>query len=174
MNGNKITEEEIQYEVSLNILEEQRYYLIKYIDPQHHFAYLRSKHLFTLEDEELVKSFVTRKQQAEKFLDILLRKGPNCYKGLVNAILKNGTQTFLVTRLNKEYEKKKIHLHNLLTGSKPLDPNANIGVDPDCLPRPTAGLMAGRSKSPMENSSIDPLSVTSSKSSCNYCDESNI
>ena len=63
---------------------------------------------------------------------------------------------------------------DLLTGSKPLDPNANIGVDPDCLPRPTAGLMAGRSKSPMENSSIDPLSVTSSKSSCTYCDESNL
>lgn len=35
-----------------------------------------------------------------------------CYKALVDALLKNKTQTFLVTRLNKEFEKKKIRLHS--------------------------------------------------------------
>lgn len=139
MNGNKIKEEEILHEVRLNILEEQRHYLCKHLNPQDHFAYLRSKHLLTREDEELIKSEVTSKRRAERFLDILVQKGPNCYKSLVDALLKNGTQLFLAEKLNKEYERKKINLHNLLTGSEPMDPRGDIGVDPAALPRPTVG-----------------------------------
>lgn len=94
------------------ILEEQRHYLCKHLNPQDHFAYLRSKHLLTREDEELIKSEVTSKRRAERFLDILVQKGPNCYKSLVDALLKNGTQLFLAEKLNKEYERKKINLHS--------------------------------------------------------------
>lgn len=66
----------------------------------------------TREDEELIKSEVTSKRRAERFLDILVQKGPNCYKSLVDALLKNGTQLFLAEKLNKEYERKKINLHS--------------------------------------------------------------
>ncbi|XP_048777522.1 B-cell lymphoma/leukemia 10-like isoform X2 [Ostrea edulis] len=161
MNDNNISEEEIQYE----ILEEQRFYLCKHLDPQNHFAYLRSKHLLTADEEEIIKSHSSRTQRAEKFLDILLQKGPMCYKALVDALLKNKTQTFLVTRLNKEFEKKKIRLHNLLTGSTPPDPNANIGVDSEVLPIPTVGSMVCQSlnKVPMENGGSEYSSLTSDK-----------
>lgn len=165
MNGKNVSEEEIQYEVSLNILEEQRFYLCKYLEPQNHFAYLRSKHLLTAEDEEVIKFQISRKQRAEKFLDILLQKEPMCYMGLVDAILKNGTQTFIVTKLNQEYERKKIQLHNLLTGSKPVDPNANIDVDPDCLPEPKVGtlLYKRNERIPVETPESKPSSLESDK-----------
>lgn len=45
-------------------------------------------------------------------LDLLHDKGPKAYDHLCDAILDNGTQTFIVTELNQLFEKKLQELYN--------------------------------------------------------------
>ncbi|XP_061165294.1 B-cell lymphoma/leukemia 10-like isoform X2 [Saccostrea echinata] len=132
MKSNSITNDDVEMEI-LQILEDQRFYLCKYLEPENYYAYLRSKHVMTGEDEEEIKSLRTRRQRAERFLDILILKGPACFKALVDAILRNGTQPHLAAKLNKEYERRRINLHiDLRLKSVRVD----LDIDVNMLPKP--------------------------------------
>ncbi|XP_062608518.1 B-cell lymphoma/leukemia 10-like [Saccostrea cucullata] len=136
MKSNSITSEELDMEI-LQILEDQRFYLCKYMEPQNYYAYLRSKHVMTAEDEEEIKSLRTRRQRAERFLDILLLKGPTCFKALVDAILRNGTQPHLAAKLNKEYERfRRINLNDKGADLRHNSVRIDLDIDVNLLPKP--------------------------------------
>lgn len=65
-----------------------------------------------------------------------------------------------------------VFITDLLTGSEPMDPRGDIGVDPTSLPRPTAGSIEKQNsyKSHIDSASS---SLTTYKTSCISSNDSN-
>ncbi|KAK3088304.1 hypothetical protein FSP39_017281 [Pinctada imbricata] len=156
--GKTASEEEILDAIKIEILEEKRAYLCKYLDPKSYFPSLRSASLIDSDDEELILAEPTRKRRCEKLLDILMLRGPLCYEGLIRAIQYVRTQTFLVETLNKELEKRKNNLNTLLKGPVPSQ-EIDLAVDTSILPKPTPRRVG--QTVPVEDSYETSLSSTS-------------
>ena len=63
-----------------NILRNCRKVLVEDMEPNKVLLQMVDPHLFTTEDEHEVKAEKTRHEQAEKFLDMLVRKGARAYE----------------------------------------------------------------------------------------------
>lgn len=131
----KVEEGEILENAKRYILDEKRSYLCKYLNPEDHFDFLRSKFIITRDDSENIKKETTQTSKVGKLLDILLTKGPQAYEMLVLSIQRNKTQTFLVEMLNKEFEKRKNALIALLK-DKQCSIEVDLKVDVNTLPKP--------------------------------------
>ncbi|XP_057300888.1 caspase-2-like [Hydractinia symbiolongicarpus] len=70
-----------------DVLEEKRYILCKDIDPQRFFPFLRSKQILDQDNEEDINYERTRLRRAERFLDILVTKGPDAFDYFCEALL---------------------------------------------------------------------------------------
>ncbi|XP_013406688.1 uncharacterized protein LOC106171096 [Lingula anatina] len=95
------------YHVKLQILEESRPLLCKNLQPKRHYAYLRSVNILSEDDCAEINHEVTPSSQAGKFLDILQKRGPTVYYHLCQALLKEGSQLFLLRHLNEEFERRR-------------------------------------------------------------------
>lgn len=154
MNAYIASETEILENVKRNILEEKRSYLCKFLNPDDHFDFLRSKSTLTKDDQDVIRNEVTRTAKAGKLLDILLTKGPKAYEMLAFSIHRNGTQTFLVKMLNKEFENKKnsyIALLNKTTNTTEVD----LRVDTHSLPNPSSNSKSSKTCTESDDGSLD-------------------
>lgn len=91
----------------IQILEEKRDVLCKYMNPERYMDHLRSKFVINEEDKEEIEYEKTRRKRASVMIDILLRKGGGAYDVFVSAIQMDRTQTELVQILHLEYERRR-------------------------------------------------------------------
>lgn len=89
------------------VLEEVRVQFCKNFTPKQHYAYLRSKRILTKDDCEEIEHCVTSTDKANKFLDIVIQKGFPGFVHLCCALDYNGTQTFLLSLLNRKFAAAK-------------------------------------------------------------------
>ena len=89
------------------VLEELRDLLVRDLQPDKHFAFLRSKAVLDEEDCEEIESRPTRRKKSELFLDILQKKGESGFDYFCESFIKCGkTQLHLLNRILDAYEDK--------------------------------------------------------------------
>ena len=89
------------------VLEELREDLVKDIDPQRFYASLRSNRVIDGDDEEEIRSGITRKRRAECFLNILSTKGSNGFDYFCKALLEATGQQFLLRNMLNAFQMKR-------------------------------------------------------------------
>ncbi|XP_071510298.1 uncharacterized protein [Diadema antillarum] len=81
------------------VLEANRPFLCKHLDPGRHFSYLRSKRHFDLRTVELIKHNVTSEDKVNCFIDQLMIKGPDAVAAFLDSLLQNRVEQFVFSRL---------------------------------------------------------------------------
>lgn len=99
----RISDEEL-YLLKQDVLDRLRTQLVENIDPQAHFPYLKSKNVLSASDCDEINAQVTRIAKADRFVDIIARRGPKAYDKLCRSLDRNGTQTFLLRAMNRKLE----------------------------------------------------------------------
>lgn len=107
-----LTEEEL-VRIKKMVLTAARKEMVRNVDPQRHFTFLRAKLVLDERDCEEISAAKSRIASAELFVDILLRKGPNGYDHFCGALMYEKTQLFLLEHLNRTFEilKSKVKTH---------------------------------------------------------------
>lgn len=89
------------------MLNELRDILVRDLQPDRHFAFLRSKRVLDEDDCEEINANTTRRKKAEQFLDILSMKGESAFDFFCESFIKNGkTQLHLLNQILDAYEEK--------------------------------------------------------------------
>ena len=88
--------------------------LSRNLEPSRHFGYLRSASVLNSEDQETINNQPTRRQRAEKLVDILRTKGPRAFDALCGSLEKDRTQLFLLSELNLSLEREIGRVYSLL------------------------------------------------------------
>ena len=98
--------EEDMAKIKNKVLEVLRAQLVDHIDPRRFVTYLRAHSVLDQRECDEIKSASGRSrcEGAEKFLDVLATKSSHGYDQFCNAIMKDKTQMFLLTALNKKVE----------------------------------------------------------------------
>lgn len=99
----RISDEDL-YLLKQNVLDSLRTKLVENIDPQAHFPYLKTKNVLSGSDCDEINAQVTRIAKADRFVDIISRRGPKAYDQLCQSLNRNGTQTFLLRAMNCKLE----------------------------------------------------------------------
>lgn len=86
--------------IKLHVLELIRTEIVSNVEPRRHFTYLRSKNVLDERDCDEIKAIPSRAASAEKFLDVLARKGAKGYDEFCKALIDDQTQTFLLTKMS--------------------------------------------------------------------------
>lgn len=94
------TEEDLR-EIKAQVLIYLRAKLVENVDPGRYVTHLRSRFVLDERDCDEIKNTRSRAASAEAFLDILGRKGSPAYDEFCKALLKDGTQIFLLEAMNK-------------------------------------------------------------------------
>ncbi|XP_022107061.1 B-cell lymphoma/leukemia 10-like [Acanthaster planci] len=99
--------EEYLHSLHNKVLEENRDFLCRNgtIEPKHHFTYLRSKGILNREICEEINHVVGPMARASRFIDELQRNGgPKAFTCFLESLRRDGTQIFVLRRLNKALE----------------------------------------------------------------------
>ena len=100
----EVSEDEL-YLLKQEVLDQLRTRLVENVDPQAHFPYLKSKNVLGEGDCDEINAQVTRIAKADRFVDIIARRGPKAYDELCRSLHRNGTQMFLLKAMNCKLEK---------------------------------------------------------------------
>ncbi|XP_071096463.1 B-cell lymphoma/leukemia 10-like [Haliotis cracherodii] len=128
--------------IKVEILREKRAQLVKFLNPDRHYDFLRSQCVLSGDDCEEINHKVTRRQKASLMLDKLLDHGGNAYDRLCESLLRERTQMFLLKSLNMEYENKMNNCKALFQASVNRSTTIKLAVDTDTLPRPPPPTLA--------------------------------
>lgn len=86
--------------IKQNVLVHLRKELVDNVDPRRYMTFLRSNYVLDERDCDEIKSGPSRHASAEKFFDLLAKKGPKGYDEFCNALMYDKTQLFLLTSMN--------------------------------------------------------------------------
>eukprot|EP00794_Sanderia_malayensis_P015629 gene15629-17207_t len=105
---------EMQEEVSelyLNwkqeILKELRPFIVKNLQPEKLYTYLRSCEVFDEDDEEEIEAQITRRKKSESLIDFIGKRGDKGFDSFCEAIRQNTTQLFILRSILDSFQKKK-------------------------------------------------------------------
>ena len=90
--------------IKLAVLDLIRTEIVSNVEPRRHFTYLRSRNVLDERDCDEIKAIPSRAASAEKFLDILMKKGSKGYDEFCKALMYDQTQTFLLTKLSMKLD----------------------------------------------------------------------
>ena len=93
-------EEKDLNEIKQKVLVHLRKELVDNVDPRRYMTFLRSKFVLDERDCDEIKSGPSRHASAEKFFDLLAKKGPTGYDEFCNALFYDKTQLFLLTSMS--------------------------------------------------------------------------
>ena len=99
--------------IKQNVLVHLRQELVDNVDPRRYMTFLRSKYVLDERDCDVIKSTPSRHASAEKFFDLLAKKGSSGYDEFCNALLYDKTQVFLLTSMNTTLQILKAKTKNL-------------------------------------------------------------
>ena len=89
------------------VLNENRDYLCRTITPSRHYPYLRQESVLSLEGQELIESKATGSAKANTLIDELQKNGgPKAYTAFIEALLREKTQSHVISTLNRALEEK--------------------------------------------------------------------
>lgn len=126
-------EQRILWQAKINALESLRQLLSRCLNPQRHYAYLRSQKILNLDDQERIENTAfTTAERAGKFLDVLVTKGPNAFDELYNSIKTEGTQTFLLQEMNRCLEENLRRLQRPAHDNRVMLTDNNLPGPPKC------------------------------------------
>ncbi|XP_077968983.1 uncharacterized protein LOC120335668 isoform X2 [Styela clava] len=109
-----LTEEELERELEITVLNRMRNYLCDHLEPERFFPYLQTKEYLDQDSCEQIRNERTTKSRVNKMLDILIKSGPQPLKALIKAIQKSGTtQKFILEKLREENVKIHSNPYNL-------------------------------------------------------------
>lgn len=90
--------------IKLAVLDLIRTEIVSNVEPRRHFTYLRSRNVLDERDCDEIKAIPSRAASAEKFLDILMKKGSKGYDEFCKALMYDQTQTFLLTKMSMKLD----------------------------------------------------------------------
>lgn len=135
-------EQQVSSHLKSTILQEQRGLLVSNLTVDRHMDFLRSKYILSEDDCEEICAEKTRRKRASRFLDIMLTKGPAAFDAFLEALRQDGTQTFLLESLNRDYENRIYNFRDLMAPQR----NRPLGrvippppMQPPPPPNPTLG-----------------------------------
>ncbi|EDO33300.1 predicted protein [Nematostella vectensis] len=102
-----VLQDNLYWELKIEVLQELRDDLVKNLYPDKFFAYLRAKRVLDKDDCEDIGAERTRRKQAEKFLDILESKGPDAFMEFCEFLRQNKTQLFLLRKIVERFNEKR-------------------------------------------------------------------
>ena len=92
-------------ETKFEVLDNLRDILVRDLQPEKHFAFLRSKTVLDEDDCEEICAKTTRRKKAEQFLDILKTKGESGFDYFCKSFIECGkTQLHLLNKVLDAYE----------------------------------------------------------------------
>ena len=99
---------ELYTEYKRQTLEELQLVLVKDIEPKRLYAFLRSNGIFDEDDQDVIESDrAPRRVRAERFIDILSKKGDKGFNAFCQCILQTLTgQLHLLKKILKVFEEK--------------------------------------------------------------------
>jgi len=98
---------EFYAECKRETLRELRDVLVRDLDPAKFYAFLRSKSVLDIDDQDEIECEKVRRRKAEKFLDILESKNFNGFDALCECLLeKIAGQLHLLQKILKKFELK--------------------------------------------------------------------
>lgn len=101
-----LTEEELERELEISVLNRMRSYLCDHLEPERFFPYLQTKEYLDQDSCEQIRNAGTTKSRTNKMLDVLIKSGPQPLKALTKAIQRSGpTQKFILEKLREENDK---------------------------------------------------------------------
>ena len=131
----RISDEDL-YLLKQNVLGCLRTKLVENIDPQAHFPYLKTKNVLSGSDCDEINAQVTRIAKADRFVDIISRRGPNAYDQLCESLRRDGTQIFLLKAMNcklgelrQSYEQECENLQRMRFVNNQLNPPIPASFD---------------------------------------------
>ena len=90
----------------MQVLEDSLDLLSRNLEPQRHYAYLRSARVLTSDDQETIDHLPTRRQRVMALVDILRTRGPAAFNALCGSLEQDRTQVFLLSALNTALERQ--------------------------------------------------------------------
>ena len=103
-----VSDEEVYANLRTEVLEDLREDIVAKLAPHKLYSYLRQHRILDAEDQEMIEAKVTRRQKAEKFLDILSTKGPDGFDRFCEGIEKRCTgQLDLLRLILTEFDRRK-------------------------------------------------------------------
>jgi hypothetical protein len=89
------------------------------LQPEKHFAFLRTKRVFDEDDCEEINAKPTRRKKAELFLDILRKKGDSGFDYFCESFIECGkTQLHILNQILDAYEEKIYDNEGITSGSR--------------------------------------------------------
>ncbi|KAL8606411.1 hypothetical protein ACOMHN_060316 [Nucella lapillus] len=110
--------------------------LVNNLMPDRHMDFLRSKHILSREDCEVINCLNSQQRRASKFLDILEMKGAGAYDALCASLREEGTQTFLLTQLHQDFEQRQRRYQDLIGQRKSTQTQLSLSPPPIQPPPP--------------------------------------
>ncbi len=91
----------------LEVFKELRQYLVKNLEPDKLYTFLRSCDNLDEGDEEEIRSQVRRTRRNEMLIDLITNRGSEGFDNFCEAIRQNTTQLFVLRKILHCFHKKK-------------------------------------------------------------------
>ncbi|XP_041481423.1 uncharacterized protein LOC121428686 [Lytechinus variegatus] len=119
------------------VLESNLPFLCSHLDPSRHYAYLRSQSFFDRTTVEVIDNNVTTEAKVRRFVDELLRRGPNAVSAFIESLERERVEQFVFSTLADELQSFKIEDLNIPSTNHNHQDNVgsheNFDIDDDAV-----------------------------------------
>ncbi|XP_065068148.1 uncharacterized protein LOC135693544 [Rhopilema esculentum] len=98
--------EEIYLQLKEEVLKDLRPFLVQNLECQKLFAFLRSREVLDVDDQEEIEAEKIRRRRNERLLDIVKSRGSDGFDNFCEAIRQNKTQIFILKAILDSFQKK--------------------------------------------------------------------
>lgn len=86
------------------VLNSNRPFLCRHLDPSRHYSYLRSQRYFDGTTVEKINHNVTSEDRVNSFIDELVKRGPNAVSAFMESLERNRVEQFVFSRLADDFQ----------------------------------------------------------------------
>ena len=98
--------EEIYLQLKGEVLKDLRPFLVQNLESQKLFAFLRSREVLDVDDQEEIEAEKIRRRKNERLLDMVKNRGSDGFNNFCEAIRQNKTQIFILKAILDSFQKK--------------------------------------------------------------------